>query len=258
VTMIKKARLWIALALALALVSILLPSMARAHNGEYHATSLVEGGSTKVWYDPAGVEPNQEWWKECVVAIKHRIENNLDYYRPTFKCASFKGVFAEDDSISAEGEERVPTEYTIKIGLLSRDRTTGISTPLTTYDAFFTTGNGYSYGCWGDGRETQVAADWNKDLIGHLLVFGKQKYWSTTYLQWRDVPGTSGYHHTKTYRLAANWWMDNPPSMGHLYETDPVTGYFLNWSGSTPQAYIRGYCPLWEDPPLPHAYTEPE
>jgi hypothetical protein len=244
--MLNKARIWVVLALALTLAGTLLPSVARAHDGDFHATAVAEGGSTKFTYDIPGAEPPQEFWLDGMAAIKHRYDvgTGKNFYRATFKVNSWKGIFSENDDIWVDSGDSMATDYHIRLGLLLYDTNTGITTPLATYDSWITSGNGYSYGCMGDGREVEVIPQPTKLIVADLWVWGTRKYYSVTYAQWRNVPYGAGYHRTRSYRMGSVWVPAEPSSLGHGYETDPMTGYFIS-AGSSPQSQIRGYCPLW-------------
>jgi hypothetical protein len=243
--MLKKARIWVVLALALTLAGTLLPSVARAHDDDFHGTAVAEGGSSKTWYNPPTAEPNQEWWLDAMASIKHRydVATGLNYYKPSFKVNSWKGIFTEDDDVLTQTGDAAAVDYSIRIGLLLYDQDTHIITPLATYDSFITSGNGFSYGCMGDGREIRVDPVPGKMVVADLWVWGNRK-WADSSGAWRNVPYAAGWHRTRSYRLGTVWTPTNPPSMGHGYETDPMAGSFIS-AGSAPSSQLRGYCPLW-------------
>jgi hypothetical protein len=232
-----------ALALAMVLAATVLPSVARAHDGEFHATAVAEGGDTLKMWDPPGIEPTREIWLDAMASIKHTVKADGDYYQPSFKVNSWQGVFSEDDSIYAAPGDPMPVDYSIRVGLLLYDTTTHVTTRLSSYDGFFTSGNGWSYGCQGDGREIKVTPQFGKMLVADLWVNGIRKYYENG--SWRNVLVGQGYHTTRSYRMDTAWWYTEPPSMGHTFESDPMTGHFIRNYGSLPGTVISGYCPLW-------------
>lgn len=219
---------------------------ANAHDGQLHATSVAEGGSTLVPYDQPGPDPLMDFWHECSVAIKHTVSTTtgLNWYRPVFKCNSWKGIFAEDETVLANADPAA-ANYTIRLALFLRDTETGILTPLQSqYDGWGTRG-GFAYGCQGEGRLSQVNPQPTKELVADLRVFGEQKYWHYIDHTWRTVPNTFKTHQTRSYRLGTVWVTAEPSSLGHGYATDPLTGYFVNQVGGSPNAYVTGDCELW-------------
>jgi hypothetical protein len=243
--MLKKARLWVVLALALTLAGTLLPSVARAHEGDFHATAVAEGGSTRFYYNPPGADPYQEFWLDAVVAIKHTVKaDGKDYYRATFKINSLKGIFVDDDSIWAPPGDYQAADFNIRLVLYQRDPSTGTLTPLKA-NAWITSGNGYSYGCWGDGAEVQVNPG-SSQVVARLYVRGERKFYYNG--SWVSSGLGSGYHVTSSYRMDTIWWATEPPSMGHLYENDPLANVFVT-TGSMPGGTFAGYCPLWAAAP---------
>ena len=242
--MLKKARIWVVLALALTLAGTLLGGIAKAHSGDFHGTAVAEGGSSLFVYNPPGPDPQQEFWLDAMASIVHTVKaDGKDYYRPTFKLNSWRGVFSEDDSIWAAPGDAQAVDYTIRACLYLRDTETGALTLATSNcDSWITSGNGWSYGCAGTGREAQINPQATKEVVVRLTVRGERKFFYNG--NWYSSGQGSGYNQTSSYRMSTVWVAANPPMMGHVFSTDPLSGYFIGVP-NLPAGTLQGYCPLW-------------
>lgn len=231
--------------LALAMTVGLVQSPADAHEGEYHATAVAEGGSSLFVYNPPGIDPQQEFWLDAMAAIKHRVAaDGTDWYRASFKVNNWKGVFSDDDSIWAAPGDAQAADLGIKIALYRRDTGTGILTYLTGGTWFTGQQGGYSYGCQGDTPEVAVTPGFTQ-VVARLWVKATRKFFYNGY--WYGTPPQyNGFHATSSHRMDTTWWFTEPPSLGHTYETDPLANYFVSVpTSSTPNTPIAGQCPLW-------------
>jgi hypothetical protein len=240
-------RAWILPALlALALVASILP--VSAHTGgatDWHASAVAEGGSTLHTYDPPGLDPSQEFWLDANLAILHRQDCTTlpckDYYRATFKVNSWRGVFTDDDTIMATpGGDNQYIQYSIRIGLYTRDTTTNVISQMSSSIDAFSSGGNFSYGCHGTGREIQISQQANKVIFAQIWMWGARRFY---YLgNWYYGPPSGEYWHTTRSKDLDSLTYEG----GHFVTNNPLNGIWVRPVSQTniPNAVYRGACPF--------------